>query len=237
MLKINSLSTSYGGIRALQEVSLEIPERGIVALIGSNGAGKSTLLKTICGLVAPQAGIIVFDGEDITRRDSYKIARSGLLLVPEGRQILGPLTVEENLELGRLAAGSRSRGDRDLQHVYELFPVLAQRRKQEGGSLSGGQQQMLAIGRALMGCPKLLLLDEPSLGLSPLLAKQVFAALEALNREGLTIFLVEQNAQRALASTSHAFVLERGRVVHQGASSELINDPKVIAHYLGREDE
>jgi len=236
MLKINALSTSYGGIRALQDVNLEIPECGIVALIGSNGAGKSTLLKTICGLVTSQAGKIVFDGNDITTQESYKIARSGLLLVPEGRQILAPLTVEENLELGRLAAGPRSRGARDLQHVYELFPVLAEKRKQEGGSLSGGQQQMLAIGRALMGCPKLLLLDEPSLGLSPLLAKQVFTALEALNKEGLTIFLVEQNAQRALASTNYAFVLERGQIAHQGASCNLINDPKVIDHYLGRED-
>jgi branched-chain amino acid transport system ATP-binding protein len=235
MLKISSISTSYSGIRAVRNVSVEIPGGGMVALIGPNGAGKSTLLKTICGLVAADSGQIEFDGQSITKKEAYRIARAGLLLVPEGRQILGPLTVEENLELGRLAAGERGSGRHEIERVYSIFPVLAERRKQEGGSLSGGQQQMLAIGRALMGCPKVLLLDEPSLGLSPLMAKQVFTALERLNADGLTIFLVEQNAKRALASTRYAYVLERGCIAHQGASNEMLNDPKVIAHYLGRD--
>ncbi|MDQ2106577.1 ABC transporter ATP-binding protein [Azospirillum isscasi] len=234
MLEIQDLVTAYDGIRALRGVTLTVPAGAMVALIGPNGAGKSTLLNSVSGVVTPSSGRIRFDGTDIAGLPAHRVARRGLLQVPEGRQILGPLSVEENLLLGRLAAGTR--GTADLEEVYALFPILAERRRQEGGSLSGGQQQMLAIGRALMGRPRLLMLDEPSLGLSPLMASQVFAALETLRRSGLTILLVEQNARRALDATGHAYVLEQGRIVHQGPSGDLARDPAVASHYLPGDD-
>ena len=234
MLDIHDLVTAYDGIRALRGVGLTVPAGAMVALIGPNGAGKSTLLNSVSGVVKPASGRIRFDGADIAGLPAHTVARRGLLQVPEGRQILGPLSVEENLLLGRLAAGTR--GTADLEEVYALFPILAERRRQEGGSLSGGQQQMLAIGRALMGRPRLLMLDEPSLGLSPLMASQVFAALETLRRSGLTILLVEQNARRALDATDHAYVLEQGRIVHQGPSGDLARDPAVASHYLPGND-
>ena len=232
MLEVNGLVAAYSGIEALRGVSLHIEAGEMVALIGANGAGKSTLLNCLSGTVRPRAGSIRFEDREIGGMKPHRVARQGLLQVPEGRQILVELTVEENLQLGELARGARS-SNYGLRDVYELFPILEERREQRGGTLSGGQQQMLAIGRALMGGPRLLLLDEPSLGLSPIITDQVFDALRSLNASGLTILLVEQNAHRALKSTKRAYLLEHGELAFQGSSAELINDDKVIAHYLG----
>ena len=232
MLEVKDLAAAYSGIEALRGVSLHIETGEMVALIGANGAGKSTLLNCLSGTVRPRRGSIRFEGSEIARMKPHRVSRQGLLHVPEGRQILVELTVEENLQLGELARGSRP-SNFGLDDVYKLFPILEERRTQRGGTLSGGQQQMLAIGRALMGGPKLLLLDEPSLGLSPLITDQVFDALRALNDAGLTILLVEQNAHRALQATKRAYLLEHGELAFQGNSADLINDEKVIAHYLG----
>lgn len=238
MLTVNNLEVTYGGIRALRGASLHIGEGQMVALIGSNGAGKTTLLNAISGLVRPEAGSITFDGLDLGRLMPHQVARIGLLQVPEGRQILGPLSVEENLQLGSLAAGARAGNAKtDLERVWSLFPILAERRLQQAGSLSGGQQQMLAIARALMGRPRLLMLDEPSLGLAPVVVRQVFQVLSRLNREGLTIFLVEQNARRALEATQYCYVIEQGEIVQEGPSAALHHDPNVVASYLGQHAE
>ena len=232
MLEVKDLAAAYSGIEALRGVSLHIETGEMVALIGANGAGKSTLLNCLSGTVRPKRGSIRFEGGEIAGVKPHRIARQGLLHVPEGRQILVELTIEENLLLGELARGSR-KSDYGLSDVYQLFPILEERRLLKGGTLSGGQQQMLAIGRALMGGPRLLLLDEPSLGLSPLITDQAFSALQKLNAAGLTILLVEQNAHRALQATSRAYLLEHGEMAFQGQSADLINDEKVIAHYLG----
>ena len=232
MLKISNLSASYGAITALHSVSLEVRKGEMVALLGANGAGKSTLLNCISGIVRSKRGGVVFKGTDLSDRRPATISRSGLLHVPEGRQILADLSVEENLLLGQLALGDRS-ATWDFTDVLELFPILRDRRRQMAGSLSGGEQQMLAIGRALMGAPELLLLDEPSLGLAPLIVDQVFAVLSRLNAEGLTILLVEQNARRALGVASRAYVLERGRIVRCDSAQVLRDDPEVVAYYLG----
>ena len=232
MLEVEDLAAAYSGIEALRGVSLFIEAGEMVALIGANGAGKSTLLNCLSGTVRPRRGSIRFEGREIAAMKPHRVARQGLLHVPEGRQILVELTVEENLLLGELARGSRP-SNYGLRDVYKLFPILEERRTQRGGTLSGGQQQMLAIGRALMGGPRLLLLDEPSLGLSPLITDQVFDALRSLNDTGLTILLVEQNAHRALQATRRAYLLEHGELAFQGNSSDLVNDEKVIAHYLG----
>ena len=233
MLEISGLHAGYGGNEVLHGVSVKVAQGDMVAIIGPNGAGKSTLLNCISGLVNATRGKITLEGRDITGEAAFLISRSGLLQVPEGRQILGDLTVLENLQLGVTALHHR-KPTHDLRRVYALFPILEQRSQQRAGSLSGGQQQMLAIGRALMGAPRVLLLDEPSLGLSPLLSKQVLGALRELNKEGLTILLVEQNARAALRATQHAFVMEQGKIVHHGPSDELARDPDVIAHYLGQ---
>ena len=232
MLEVKDLAAAYSGIEALRGVSLHIESGEMVALIGANGAGKSTLLNCLSGTVRARRGSVHFEGHNITGMKPHRVAREGLLQVPEGRQILVELTVEENLLLGELARGSRT-SNYGLKDVYQLFPILEDRRTQKGGTLSGGQQQMLAIGRALMGGPRLLLLDEPSLGLSPLITDQVFEALRRLNGSGLTILLVEQNAHRALQATQRAYLLEHGELAFQGRSADLINDEKVIAHYLG----
>ena len=233
MLEITSLKANYSGIQALRGVDLSVKQGEMVALIGPNGAGKSTLLNCVSGQVKAAGGSIKLEGEEMTGQTPWTVSRRGLLQVPEGRQVFTEMTVLENLQLGATALTSRSAAY-PLKRVLELFPILAERRAQSAGSLSGGQQQMLAIGRALMGGPRLLLLDEPSLGLAPLIVKQVFATLLALNREGLTILLIEQNAKQALAVTSRAYVIEQGRVVHSGISSELANDPEIEAHYLGQ---
>lgn len=235
MLEVSDVTSGYGAIMALSGVSLRVSRGQMVALIGSNGAGKTTLLNTVSGIVKPKSGKVSFAGQPITRLAPHRIARMGIMQVPEGRQIFGPLSVEENLNLGQLATRGRGGAEAaDLERVFTLFPVLRERRRQRAGDLSGGQQQMLAIGRTLLGRPELLLLDEPSLGLAPLLASQVFAALEALNRDGLTILLVEQNARRALQTAQFAYVLERGRIVNQGPTARLREDPAILSHYLGQ---
>ena len=233
MLSVNNLTAAYSGIHALRGVSLSVSEGEFVALIGPNGAGKSTLLNCLSGVVRATAGSIKFEGQELVGTAPWNVSRKGLLQVPEGRQVLANLTVGENLELGATALSGR-KSAYPLDRIQSLFPILAERSKQRAGSLSGGQQQMLAIGRALMGGPRLLLLDEPSLGLAPVIVVQVFEALHALNAEGLTILLVEQNARQALNSTDRAYVIEQGRVVHQGQSEMLARDPAVIAHYLGQ---
>jgi branched-chain amino acid transport system ATP-binding protein len=232
MLRIDDLTAAYGGIVALAGVSLEVRQGQTVALIGSNGAGKSTLLNTIVGALHPSRGTIAFDDCALVGMRTYQIARRGLVLVPEGRQILAPLTVRDNLELGRLALGRRKSAF-DIPAIFRLFPKLQERQAQIAGSLSGGEQQMLAIGRALMGGPQILLLDEPSLGLSPVMASLVFATLKSLNDSGMTILLVEQNARRALEIADVGYVLERGKVVAHGPSKQLASDPQIISHYLG----
>ena len=233
MLSVTNLTAAYSGIHALRGVSLSVSEGEFVALIGPNGAGKSTLLNCLSGVVRATAGSIKFEGQELVGTAPWNVSRKGLLQVPEGRQILANLTVGENLELGATALSGR-KSAYPLDRIQSLFPILAERRQQRAGSLSGGQQQMLAIGRALMGGPRLLLLDEPSLGLAPVIAVQVFEALHALNAEGLTILLVEQNARQALNSTDRAYVIEQGRVVHEGQSEMLAKDPAVIAYYLGQ---
>ena len=232
MLKISNLHASYSGIAALRDVSLEIVRGELVALIGANGAGKSTLLNCVSGLVPVQRGTISFNGISLMGKRPSAIARIGLLQVPEGRQILGDLSVEENLLLGQLALGRRTPTWK-YNDVLELFPVLGERRNQRAGSLSGGEQQMLAVGRALLGAPDLLLLDEPSLGLAPRIVDQLFGTLCRLNEGGLTILLVEQNARRALGVASRAYILERGRLVRSGIAADLAKDPEVITYYLG----
>jgi branched-chain amino acid transport system ATP-binding protein len=233
MLEIRDLDVHYRGIQALRGVGLKIAAGEIFALIGPNGAGKSSLLNALSGIV-PAHGEILFEGVPLGPLAAHQRARAGIVQVPEGRRVIAPLSVAENLELGRHAAGVRGSDKGDLERVHALFPVLAERRHQLSGSLSGGQQQMLAIGRALMGRPKLLLLDEPSLGLAPVIVQSVFKALAELNRAGLTILLVEQNARLALETANRAAVLEQGRIVHAGPARELSQDPVIADHYFGR---
>jgi branched-chain amino acid transport system ATP-binding protein len=235
VLEVSNLTAGYGGIIAVRAVTLEVTAGTMVCLVGANGAGKTTLLNTISGIIAPRSGRVLFDHRDITARSAHNIACQGLLQVPEGRQIFGPLSVEENLRLGATAVGDRA-GDTEqgLSRVFKLFPILAERHGQFAGQLSGGQQQMLAIGRALMGRPRLLLLDEPSLGLAPNLVAQVYAALKELNRDGLPILVVEQNARRAMELTDYTYVLDRGEVVLEGPSEELRKSSDIVAHYLGQ---
>jgi len=233
MLAVSNLSAAYSGIKALRGASLTVHEGEFVALIGPNGAGKSTLLNCLSGVVRPTAGSIRFMGQELEGVAPWNVARKGLLQVPEGRQVLPNLSVRENLTLGATALSGRA-STYSLDRIHALFPILAERREQRAGSLSGGQQQMLAIGRALMGAPRLLLLDEPSLGLAPVIVIQVFEALRMLNAQGLTILLVEQNARQALLATDRAYVIEQGRVVHEGPSAALAADPAIVAHYLGQ---
>ena len=232
VLDVRDLQAAYNGVRALRGVGLSVRQGEFVALIGPNGAGKSTLLNCLSGVLRPTAGTVEYRGRRIDGLSPWRVAHLGLLQVPEGRQILPNLTVRENLALGATALHDRA-PTHSLQDIERMFPILAERREQRAGSLSGGQQQMLAIGRALMGGPQLLLLDEPSLGLAPLIVSQVFDALQALNRAGLTILLVEQNARLALEVTDRAYVIEQGQVVAQGPSAELSSDASVLAHYLG----
>ncbi|MFG1293476.1 ABC transporter ATP-binding protein [Xanthobacter versatilis] len=232
MLTVEAITSAYGRITVLHEVWLEVKAGEIVALVGSNGAGKTTLLRTLSGVQPARSGRILFQGEAIERLEPHQRVVRGISQSPEGRQVFGPLSVEDNLRLGayrRQDAGMRAR----LDHVFALFPVLAEKRRIAAMSLSGGQQQMLAIGRALMAAPKLLLLDEPSLGLAPLLVDQILAAVRALQAEGITVLLVEQNASAALAIADRGYVLETGRVVMEGSGAALLNDPKVRTAYLG----
>ena len=238
MLKTDKLRAGYSGDDAVRGISIEVAEGSCVALIGANGAGKSTLAKSLCGLLPPRGGRVLFEGKEITGLPANEISRRGLCLCPEGRRVFAPLTVEENLLLGaypRLSLFGRYRRQAadDLGRVYELFPKLQERRKQQAGSLSGGEQQMLAIGRVLMSRPRLVVLDEPSMGLAPVLVREVFKAIEALRKSGMTILISEQFARSALAVSDRAYVIERGAVVLEGSSSELARDPAVLAAYLG----
>lgn len=233
-LSIDKLEVHYQGITALRGVSLQIKQGEIFALIGPNGAGKSSLVNAVTGIV-PSTGSIEFGEREFNALPSHRRARLGVIQVPEGRRVIAPLSVLENLLLGREALGTR-KGDvqADLDRVFTLFPILAERRGQLSGTLSGGQQQMLAIGRALMGHPRVLLLDEPSLGLAPVIIADVFRAIVQLNKEGMTIFLVEQNARLALETAHRAAVLEQGRIVKQGDADVLAHDPEVEEHYFGQ---
>ncbi len=232
MLKIENVSTHYGQIQALHNVSVNIEQGEIVTLIGANGAGKTTLMMTICGDPRASSGKISFDGEELTHINTPDIMRKGLAIVPEGRRVFSAMTVEENLFMG---AYFRSKEDaqKTVQHVLQLFPRLEERFKQRAGTMSGGEQQMLAIGRALMSNPRLLLLDEPSLGLAPIIIQQIFSIIERLRDGGVTIFLVEQNANQALRIADRAYVLENGRIVKTDSGANLLNDASVQKAYLG----
>ena len=233
MLELSGVHVRYGNIRALQGLSLRVETGELVALIGSNGAGKSTTLRTISGLLRPTAGTITFDGADITRAATDRIVALGVSHCPEGRRIFGGLTVAENLRLGAVSRTDRSAIEADRETVFELFPLLRERLAQVGGTLSGGEQQMLAIGRALMSRPRLLLLDEPSLGLAPLMVERIFATIAELKSRGSTILLVEQNVHQALDVADRAYVVETGRITLEGLADDLRHDPKVEQSYLG----
>jgi branched-chain amino acid transport system ATP-binding protein len=232
LLEVTGVSTQYGRIRALDGVTIHVPEGALVALIGANGAGKTTLLRTLSGIQPAIEGSVRFGGVDITAAPTQARVRAGLAQVPEGRQVFGPMSVEDNLRLGGYLR-PKAEVARGLDHAYELFPVLRDKRTEAAGMLSGGQQQMLAIGRALMSAPKLLLLDEPSMGLAPKLVAEVFATIERLRREGVSVLLVEQNAAAALAIADHGYVLETGRIVLQGSGGELRDNAQVREAYLG----
>jgi len=233
MLKIQGLSAHYGGIHAIQGIDLEVPERSVVSLIGANGAGKSTTLRSIVGLVRATAGTITWDGQPITGRPTKEIVSRGVCLVPEGRRVFPNLTVDENLTLGAYARSDRAAIAADRRKVFELFSRLAERRHQRAGTLSGGEQQMLAVGRALMTRPRLLMMDEPSLGLAPRIVKMIFEIVRTIHAEGVTVLLVEQNAKAALEIADQACVLETGRITLRGTGRELLADDRVRRAYLG----
>jgi branched-chain amino acid transport system ATP-binding protein len=233
LLEIDDVSLLYGRIQALHGISLTVDEGEIVALIGANGAGKSTTMRAISGIRPVASGRIRFNGEDITKLRADLRVKRGLCQAPEGRGIFPGMTVLENLDMGAYTRRDRAGIAQDLKRVLELFPRLAERRKQPGGTLSGGEQQMLAVGRALMSRPKLLLLDEPSMGLAPMLIQQIFNIITEINEQGTTILLVEQNAQQALARAHRAYVLETGQIVKSGTGAELLHDPSVKEAYLG----
>ena len=233
MLELRNVTSGYGAIEALRSVSMSVAQGEIVTLIGANGAGKSTTLRGITMLVPPTSGEVLFEGKPLNGMPTHKIAAAGISLVPEGRAIFSNLTVAENLAMGGYLQPDRGRRAEQLERVFTLFPRLQERRKQRGGTLSGGEQQMLAIGRALMMRPRLLLLDEPSLGLAPLLVRTIFDAIDAINKEGTTILLVEQNANAALKHSHRAYVLETGKIVMEGPSEQVARDPRVKEAYLG----
>ena len=232
MLEVKDLKVSYGAVQALDGISLTVNDGEIVSLIGANGAGKTTALRTITGLEKASAGRIVFDGQDLRKTDPSRIISLKLAHVPEGRHIFPEMTVEENLEMGAYADPAGMAGT--MQNVYTRFPRLKERRRQLAGTLSGGEQQMLAVGRALMAKPKMILMDEPSMGLSPLLVQEIFDIIWEVNRQGITILLVEQNARMALSISDRAYVLETGRITIQGKAGDLLNDERVKRAYLGQ---
>lgn len=233
MLKVHNLHTYYGNIHALKGISLEVNAGEIVTLIGSNGAGKTTAVKTIAGLLPAADGTVVFDNQDITEFAADKIVRSGISLVPEGRQVFPYMTVLENLDMGAYTRQDKSEIKQSFEQVFELFPKLWERRGQQAGTLSGGEQQMLAIGRALMAKPKLLLLDEPSLGLSPILVDTIFGLIVEINRQGIPVLLIEQNARMALLIATRGYILETGKIVHADQANELLQSDAVRKAYLG----
>jgi len=233
LLRVENIHVSYGQVRALRGVSLEVNKGEIVALIGNNGAGKSTMQKAIIGLVSPREGSIYFEDEDIAGLPTNKIVAKGLCLVPEGRKIFATLTVRENLEMGFYLQKDKQKFSQNAEYVFSLFPILKERYKQQGGTLSGGQQQMLAIGRALMSSPKMMLMDEPSLGLSPMNVEIVAEAIVNIRKQGLPVLLVEQNAMMSLSICNHAYVLETGIVAVYGTGKELLENEDVQKAYLG----
>lgn len=233
MLELRNVSSGYGAIEALKGVSIRVEKGEIVTLIGANGAGKSTTLRNITMLVPVKSGEILFEGRPLNGLPTHEIAAAGIALVPEGRAVFANLTVLENLEMGAYLQKDRARNARELERVYALFPRLKERRRQTSGTLSGGEQQMLAIGRAMMAGPRLLLLDEPSLGLAPIVVHTIFEAIDQINREGTTILLVEQNANAALKHSNRGYVLETGQIVMEGPSEVLASDPRVKEAYLG----
>jgi len=235
MLKLEGLSVFYGGIHALRGIDMEVPDGKIITLIGANGAGKSTMLNSIVGLVKPDAGKITWNDKDITRGDPRDIVSGGLVMIPEGRRIFPNLTVDENLSLGAYARNDKEGIKQDRQRCFELFPRLKERRRQHGGTLSGGEQQMLAVARGLMSRPKMLMLDEPSLGLAPLVSKMIFEIIREINRNGTTILLIEQNAHAALEIADYAYVLETGVITMQNTGAALLKDDSIRRAYLGEE--
>jgi branched-chain amino acid transport system ATP-binding protein len=232
-LEIHEVSAFYGDIQALRDVSLRVNEGEIVGLIGANGAGKTTLMRVIAGLHPPRSGAVRLREEALHTLPAYQIVEQGVILVPEGRRLFGSLSVLDNLELGAYSRRAREQRFRTLKHVFELFPLLAERQTQRANTLSGGQQQMLAMGRAVMGLPKLLMLDEPSLGLAPVIVETIFEIIKRMSTEGVTIFLVEQNARQALELADRAYILEQGRIVGRGTGKELLHNNEVRQAYLG----
>ena len=233
LLALDRLAVAYGGIKAVKGIDIVVADGELVCLIGANGAGKTTTLKGICGLLPIKSGTIHYGGENITGRPSFQLVRRGLAMVPEGRGMFGALTIEENLAMGAYVRTDRAAVKADVERVFGLFPRLKERRRQTAGTLSGGEQQMLAMGRALMSRPRLLLLDEPSMGLAPLMVQKVFETIIAVSKEGVTILLVEQNAKLALEVSDRGYVMESGAITLKGEASALLHDPKVRAAYLG----
>ncbi|MBE0450403.1 MAG: ABC transporter ATP-binding protein [Clostridia bacterium] len=233
MIKINDLNVYYGGIHAIKGISLEVPKGKIISLIGANGAGKSTTLRAIMTLERPKSGTIIYKDKDITFEKTQNLVKNGLVLVPEGRRVFTNLTVEENLILGSYARKYSEEVQKDMEWVYELFPRLLERKKQKAGTMSGGEQQMLAVGRALMSKPEVLLMDEPSLGLAPLIVKDIFEIIKKINKLGVTIMLIEQNAKVALEIADYGYVMEVGKIVLEGKGKELLENENVKKAYLG----
>ena len=234
MLKIENLQVAYGGIQALRGIDMEVPDGKIVTLIGANGAGKSTTLRTIPGLVKAKAGSVTYDGQELLGKPIHQVLAAGVAQVPEGRRVFANLTVLENLKAGAYLRRDKDGVEKDVQWVYELFPRLAERSWQLAGTLSGGEQQMLAVGRGLMSRPKVLMMDEPSLGLAPLVVQGIFDIIREINRQGVTILLIEQNANMALKTADLAYVLETGRITMQGTGAELLANEQVKEAYLGK---
>lgn len=234
MLKIKDLHVSYGGIKALRGINIEVPDGKIVTLIGANGAGKSTLLRTISGLVKAESGSILLDDEELIGKQINKICESGIALSPEGRRVFADLTVMENLRIGAYLRNDKKEIEKDLEWVFNLFPRLKERSWQYAGTLSGGEQQMLAVGRALMSRPKILMLDEPSLGLAPLIVQQIFNIIREINNTGVTVLLIEQNANMALKTADIAYVIETGEIVLSGSGTQVLENPTIREAYLGK---
>ncbi|PZE19716.1 ABC transporter ATP-binding protein [Paenibacillus xerothermodurans] len=233
MLTIDNLETYYGNIRALKGISLEVPEGNIVALIGANGAGKTTTMKTVAGLLTPRSGSVTLSGKQVQGMKPHRLVKEGLALVPEGRQVLAPMTVLENLELGAYQRSDSKGIEQDMEKMFAWFPILKERVNQLAGTMSGGQQQMLAIARALMSRPKLLLLDEPSMGLAPIVVSDIFKVIQQINREGTTVLIVEQNVRQVLKIADYGYVLESGQIVLSGSAQDLLHSDRVKEAYLG----